>query len=149
MKIDPLVYDRLIRYCTYQERSISEVKKKMYALELHEDAHDSYLQLLQEDDFQNETRFTNSFIDGKFRMKGWGSNKIKSHLKAKGVSDELISAGLEALNQEEYLKNLQDLASSKLEKVKGKNDYERKAKVYRFLLQRGYESSLIHKILFQ
>jgi len=34
MKLDLEIYDRLIRYCSYQERAESEVRKKMMQLEV-------------------------------------------------------------------------------------------------------------------
>ncbi len=148
MKLDLEIYDRLIRYCSYQERAESEVRKKMMQLEVPAVMGDDYLHLLKEDDFQNEERYALSFIEGKFRMKGWGKLKIQNHLRAKGVEQDIILRNMENLSSDSYLEQLRELAESKLEKVKGKNDYERKGKVFRYLQQRGYESSLIHRVLF-
>jgi len=148
MKLDLEIYDRLIRYCSYQERAESEVRKKMMQLEVPAVMGDDYLHLLKEDDFQNEERYALSFIEGKFRMKGWGKLKIQNHLRAKGVEQDIILRNMENLSSDSYLEQLRELAESKLEKVKGKSDYERKGKVFRYLQQRGYESSLIHRVLF-
>jgi len=98
---------------------------------------------------QNEERYAESFASGKMRIKAWGANKVKMHLKQKGVPDDVIQNVLEDRQDEEYMTRIQELADYKLERVKGKNDYERKSKVFRFLQQKGYESNLIHKVLFE
>ncbi len=81
-------------------------------------------------------------------MKGWGKNKIRMHLIQKKVPAQLMQEYLQNVEETEYLDKLKELASNKLERVKAKNDYEKKAKVFRYLQQKGFESSLIHEVLF-
>lgn len=148
LTIDPIIYDKLLRYCSYQERAVSEVKNKMRLLGVIESLYDDYLKELQEDGYQNEERYAEAFASGKMRLKAWGANKVRMHLKQKGVSSEIIQRVLEDSQDKDYLERLKELADRKLEGVKGKDDYERKSKVFRFLQQKGYESDLIHKVLF-
>lgn len=149
LSLDPVIFDKLVRYCSYQERAISEVKSKMRQLGVLESVYDDYLKELQEDGYQDELRYAESFASGKMRIKAWGTRKVEMHLKQKRVSSEIIRSALEGSQDEAYMERIRELVDYKLERVKGKNDYERKSKVFRFLLQKGYESNLIHKVLFQ
>ena len=149
LTFDPIIYDKLLRYCSYQERAISEVKTKMQKLGVIESLYDDYLKELREDNFQNEQRYAEAFASGKMRLKAWGARKVEMHLKQKGVDSSIIRSVLEGSQDEEYMERIKDLAKHKLERVKGKDDYERKSKVFRFLQQKGYESDLIHMVLFE
>ncbi len=122
---------------------------KMTQLGVVESLFDDYLKKLQEEDFQNESRYAESFASGKMRIKAWGVRKVEMHLKQKGVSSSIIRSVLEDSQDEAYLERIKELADHKLARVKGANDYERKSKVFRYLQQKGYESDLIHKILFR
>lgn len=110
---------------------------------------DDYIKELIETGYLKEERYVTSFIQGKLRMKGWGKNKIRAHLLMKKVKADLINDALEQLNHEDYMMKLKEIANHKLAKVKGVNDYEKKSKVFRYLQQKGYETSLIHQVLFQ
>ena len=149
LTFDPIIYDKLLRYCSYQERAVSEVKNKMRQLGVIESLYDDYLKELQDDNYQNEERYAESFASGKMRLKAWGARKVEMHLKQKGVDSSIIRAVLEGSQDDAYMERLKELVEHKLERVKGKDDYERKSKVFRFLQQKGYESDLIHKVLFE
>lgn len=95
--------------------------------------------------FMNEERFAEAFVSGKFRIKKWGKLKIKRHLKQKKISDYSINKGLAQIQDEEYLETLKQLAENKL--VKGKNDWEKKSKLKRYLANKGYENDLINEVL--
>jgi len=149
LTFDPIIYDKLLRFCSYQERAISEVKTKMQKLGVIESLYDDYLKELQEDNYQNELRYAEAFASGKMRLKAWGARKVEMHLKQKRVEHSIIRTVLEGSQDDAYMERLKELVEQKLERVKGKDDYERKSKVFRFLQQKGYESDLIHKVLFR
>lgn len=147
LQYDPIIYDKLARYCAYRERCVSEVRDKMRSLGVIASLYDAYLSELQEEGYQNEERYAMAFAQGRMRMKGWGLRKIELHLKQKGVPAQIITAALE--HDEDYAGRLRELAIHKFSSTKGKSDYERRSKVFRYLQQRGYETELIHKLLFE
>jgi regulatory protein len=135
------------RFCAYQERSSFEVRKKMKEFDADEKTIELILTSLLEDDFQNDERFAMLFASGKFRIKRWGKNKIRSELRMKHIPDALIKKGLDAINREDYLKTLKELAKKKEKEVRGEKSEVRSQKIGRFLLSKGYESELIWKAL--
>jgi len=134
---------KLKHYCAYQERSHSEVKKKLYDLGVWKRDHDEILASLIEENYLNEERFAIAFARGKFRMKQWGKVKIRHELKEKQVGEYCIKRALKQIDEEAYLKTLRKLAAEKYKSLKAEQFLVRKKKTIDFLLQKGYERDLI------
>ena len=131
------------RFCAYQERSSYEVKQKMKEFDATEEEIEKVISSLQEDDFQNDERFAKLFTSGKFRIKRWGKNKIKSELRMKKIPDQLIKNALDSIDEAEYKKTILHLIQKKDKEVKSLKPTDRKQKIFRFLLSKGFESSLV------
>jgi regulatory protein len=140
---------KLRHYCSYQERCHAEVKEKLYSFGLYKQVVEECLSQLIEEDYLNEERFAIRYAGGKFRINGWGRQKIKQALKLKRVSEYCIRKGLEEIDQEQYTKTLNKLASQKWRTVKGTGitKYVRMQKTTTYLLQRGFEGDLIRRAI--
>lgn len=137
---------KLESFCAYQERCTHEVKEKIKAFDLRESEIAELLSFLRDNKYLDEERFARSYASGKFVIKGWGRVKIRSHLKAKFVPNELIQRGLSEIDDDAYLERLKHLAQRKwVELAKEKNDWTKKQKLYRFLAGKGYETFLDRK----
>lgn len=136
------------QYCAYQERSHSEVKEKLYSLGLYKKEVDELLSELISDNYLNEERFAIQFAGGKFRIKQWGRNKIKYALKQKQVSPYCINKALASINESDYNRTLVKLFEQKLKTLKSeKNIFIRKRKLQDHLIQKGYETDLVYRLL--
>lgn len=144
-KKQPLSYQevlsKMMKYCSYQERSLFEVKQKLKSLETKEADIQNLIEYLEKENFINEQRFAETYVRGKVNVKKWGVFKIREGLSAKGVDSKIITLVLKKINQSTYITNLRELAEKKLESLR--NEENRKEKLYRFLHSKGYESSLI------
>jgi regulatory protein len=135
-------------YCAYQERCHSEVKDKLYGFGLNTKEVDQIISTLIEENYLNEERFAIQFAGGHFRSKKWGRVKIKYQLKQKQVSEYCIKKALKQIDEEEYLKTLQQLFDAKLKTLKSeKNIFIKKRKLQDHLLQKGFESDLIRALI--
>jgi regulatory protein len=95
----------------------------------------------------DEARYAVAFVRDKYRFNQWGRVKIQQALRMKRIRPEDIAAGLEAIDEEEYLENLRQLINQKRRSVKGASDYERNGKLIRFAIGRGYEMRDIMKFI--
>mgnify|MGYP000445181817 CR=1 FL=1 len=138
--------NKIEHYCAYQERCHQEVVSKLYDLGADSEDRERLIGHLISYNFLNEERFAEAYATGKFRMKKWGINKIKMHLKQKGVSDYSIKKGIKEIDQDDYLNVLEALAAKKHTESTG-NQWEKLAKTKRFLYNKGYESDLIFEVL--
>lgn len=138
---------KLRQYCAYQERSHSEVQQKLYELGIRKQDHDEIIATLIEEDYLNEERFAKAFAGGKFRMKDWGRKKIYYGLKEKKVSEYSIKQAMKEIDDEEYKKNLKELAQAKYESLRDEQYLVRKKKTIDYMLQKGYELDLVTRAI--
>ncbi len=138
---------RIRHYCAYQERAQQEVRDKLYELGMTMDEVEEIMSDLIAENFLNEERFATQFAGGHFRIKGWGKVKIQHALQQKRVSSYNIKIGLKAIDEDDYMKTLQGLASKKWNSLKGERGLSRMAKTQAFLHQRGFEPLLYQPIV--
>ena len=140
---------KLRHYCAYQERCHAEVKEKLYAFGLRRQAVEESVSQLIEEDYLNEERFAVQFAGGKYRMRQWGRIKIAHALKQKRVSEYCIKKALEQIDEEEYEKLLNKLAAQKWNSVRGAgvNHFVKMNKTSAYLLQKGFETGLVKKVI--
>jgi len=145
MQLKPDILEKLGAYCSYRERCIQEVEEKLERLNVAPSNKEAYINHLLELDVINEERFCNSFVRGKFRIKGWGRIKIRAALRRNKLSEDLISRSLEeVIPDKDYLALMDELISKKASRIKEKNKYKRNASLMRYLHQRGFETDLIY-----
>lgn len=130
-------------YCAYQERCHQEVKAKLREWGLHEFEALQIIDQLIEQQYLNEERFAKSFAGGKFRVKQWGRVKIKLELKYRDISEYCIASALREINEEEYLKTLDELLEKKWAEIKENNLLTKRAKVARYAISKGFEQQLV------
>ena len=81
------IEQKLKRYCSYQDRCHNEVEKKLKEFDLIEEAKNKILFNLINENYLNESRFSENFVRGKFKIKNWGKIKIVQELKSRNISD--------------------------------------------------------------
>lgn len=141
------IKQKMAAYCAYQDRSHKEVEEKLRTFQLIEEARDEVILFLMRENFMNEERFAQSYARGKFYIKKWGKQKIKSQLKMKGVGDRLIEKGLQEIDPKDYYKVATEVFEKYYRQVSGKNDFERRSKSVRYLMSKGYEYEVIQNIV--
>jgi regulatory protein len=134
-------------FCAYQERSVREVKEKLYSLELTEESMEAIVEQLIAEKFLNEERFARAFAGGKFRLKKWGRIKIRQELKARGISESNIRLGLQEIDPDVYEQTLHELLEKKNRIEKTAGSLERKQKLLRFALSKGYEQDIVWDVI--
>jgi regulatory protein len=134
----------LEHYCIYQDRCNKEVEEKLSKMRLIPEIIKIVITHLIAENFLNETRFSQSFARGKFRIKKWGKVRIIRELKFRYITAYNIKIALKEINEEEYLETLDALIQKKIEQSTESNHYKKRKKITDYLLRQGYESSLIY-----
>lgn len=151
MKKEVLTYldalEKLKKYCAYQERAQSEVRKKAFSYGLSSEETESVISDLIQENYLNEQRFTEAFVRGKYKFKRWGRKKLELELKARQVSSYCIKKGMAQIEPEVYYSNLVHIAEKRLPLTKGKHPAEIRQKLFQHLLSKGYESHLIEEVI--
>ena len=143
------IKSKLERYCAYQERSVYEVEKKIRTFTNQEAKIELLVSEMTKDGFLNQSRFVESFVQGKVNLKKWGKQKIRMGLIQHKISKELIDQGLKKIPKEKYDHNLSGLAEKKALTLKeGLSAFEKKGKVLRFLSSKGYSGEDFDRVDF-
>lgn len=136
------------RFCAYQERSPNEIRLKLGRKGLHEGQIEAVIEHLTSHNFLNEQRFVEAYVQGKFKIKGWGKHKIKAGLKTHRIPEHLIQVGLSQLETNDQDKRLADWFEKKKQALRNEPEGPQKtAKIVRFLLSKGYEMSAILELV--
>ena len=134
-------------FCAYQERAQQEVRDKLYDWGLWPDAVENIIVQLIGGNFLNEERFAKSYVQGKFKQKGWGKIKIKQGLKFKKIPDGLLKKALLTIDGDDYLEMLNKILMKKAALLTEKAPYKRRYKLQQYALSRGFETDLINDVL--
>ena len=140
--LDKVKYEKLSNFCAYSERCRKDVTEKCRKLEIPQEEQSAYLLLLEEDGFLSEKRYAASFVRSKAN-RSWGPKKIEMGLKAKGIPSEVFHPFIEDIQTPLLIEKIQLLIDRKVKSIKGETPSDRKQKLIRFLLGKGFAYDLI------
>jgi regulatory protein len=140
-------YPRITRFCAYQERSHHEVREKLSEFGVNTEDADAILARLITDGFVNEERFAKAFAGGKFRIKRWGRIRIEHALQSHQISGRCVKIGLREIDEEDYLKSLRQIISSKAAAIVRDDVYQKWDAVSKYAIAKGYEPDLVWKVI--
>ena len=131
----------------YREHSEKEIRAKL--LRKHDaDYVDEAVEKLIELDLVNDERYAENYARELFERKKFGKMRIKSELRAKGISADIANAAVEELFEEEEPDNVQRIVD-----IIGKRYYNRmndevgRKKVFSALQRMGYSFSDIREAM--
>lgn len=131
----------------YRDHSEKEIRAKL--LHKHDaDYVDEAVEKLIELDLVNDERYAENYARELFERKKFGKMRIKSELRAKGISADIANAAVEELFEEEEPDNVQRIVD-----IIGKRYYNRmndevgRKKVFSALQRMGYSFSDIREAM--
>lgn len=134
-------------YCSYRERSQSEVLQRLRDMGLGEMARNKLASELIQEDFLSEERFARAFVRGKFGQKGWGRIKIRQALWPHQLSDYVLNKAFEEIEEDAYRQQLLRIMERKVREYRGDKPAIRRRKMTRYCQSRGYETELIRELI--
>lgn len=132
------VLEKLTAICAKSEHCIDDMRKKMYRWQIDNDIQQEVIDFLVKEHYIDEERYAALFIKDKIQFNRWGKQKVKQALYAKRIPSEIFEPLLKEIPDEDYEEILLPLLKEKNRTVTAKNDYDRKAKLIRFAMQRGF-----------
>lgn len=139
--------ERAKRYCSYQERSLFDVRNRLKDWNLRESIIDKIIMSLRKEGYVDEQRFARIFAGSKFRINKWGRNKIIQELQRKHVPDLMIHIGLEEIDDEEYIATLKSLITRKSFEIKEDDPFTAHGKLAAYAISKGYEPDIVWNII--
>ncbi|MCX8081559.1 MAG: RecX family transcriptional regulator [Bacteroidia bacterium] len=140
------VWNKIIRYCAYRERSVAEIRKKITQLGITNlNRQNKIITALKTLGIASDEKFVRAFVSGKVRINRWGPEKIIFELKSHQIEPGLIKKTMESF-REEIEQNCLQLISLKIQH-KNKIIHTEKLKIMRYLYAKGYPVPLIEKCM--
>jgi regulatory protein len=142
-----IALNKAMDQCSRREFCCDDIRIKLSQWGVENDDADKIIETLIRENFINEPRFAAAFVRDKFKYNKWGKVKIAAHLRHKKIPSDILASALDSIDNEQYKKLLRELIESHSKSVKAKNQYELKAKLLRYGLSKGFESSLLYDML--
>ena len=131
------------RLCGGSEHCSSQIREKLLSWgKSAEDTEDIIAYLIKEK-YVDDARFARAYCHDKFCYSHWGRVKIRQMLRHLHLTDAEIAEGLEVISEEAYLQAISDALRQKNRTLRDTDTYQRKGKLVRHLLSRGFEMELV------
>jgi len=140
-------FNKLCRFCAYQERSEKEVRFKLVLLGCPENWSDGIVENLKFHGFLNEERFVKAFVSGKQNLKSWGKEKILQKLIEKGISRSMAIQSLNALDKSEYEHRLKNLIEKKYKLLANQGKDQPIMRLIKYGLSKGYSFADVSEMI--
>jgi len=139
--------DSALRIIEKSYKTEKEVRDKLILKGYEENSINKSIEFLKEYNFINDSNYTKAFIS--YKLKSQGSQKIKYTLIQKGISKDSIDEELSSLNKENEKNVALNIAKKKLNTIKKKenDNYKISAKLYRYLLSKGYGYDITNEVV--
>lgn len=140
------ILSALQNLCVRREYCTSDIRRKaLDRCEGDKAMADELVASLKADRFVDDVRYASAFAREKSSLTGWGPVKIRFALRAKGLSEGDIAAGLAEIEPDRASSRLESLLQNKWKSLS--DDPAGRLKLIRFALSRGYEYSQVEDIV--
>ena len=134
---------RAASLCSGSEYCSTQIREKLSSWGISDDDADSIIERLTSEHFIDDSRFCRAYAHDKFCYNHWGKVKIGQMLRHMRLDPNEIAEGLAEIPDEAYQESLQEALRQKDRTLRDTDTYQRKAKLVRHLLSRGFEMSLV------
>ena len=139
--------NKMMALCSRREFCKDDIRSKLLLSGIGNNDSDKIIGILLKENFINELRYAIAFTNDKFNYNKWGKLKIAAHLNAKRIPHDIVQSALDSIDNAKYTTLIKDLVFDHSTKIKAKNKYELKAKLFRYGHSKGFESNLLYDIL--
>jgi len=142
-----IAYDKAAVLCSISEKCTSEIQEKLRLFGLSVEESEPVIKKLVDEKYIDDERFARAFVKDKFRFNHWGKQKIEYMLRAKKINQDILALAFEEIEDEGYADELLKILTDKAKTVKAKDKFDKRNKLMRFAMGRGFESGKIYAAL--
>ena len=132
-------FNRMGGLCAKREYCVFDIKTKLMRSDIETESVERIIEQLKKEKYIDELRFARSFINDKIRFNKWGKIKIDFALKQKRIPQSIISEAFQDFSNKQLNDSLEDVLRVKWKTIKGKTEQDKRNKLIRFALGRGFE----------
>lgn len=136
-------YADMTARCARAEHCRADILASLRRRGLTAETADAIADRLKREGYLDESRYARAFAHDRLRYNGWGRLKIRAALHARGLGAHDIRDALDALDPQEYADALAQALAAKSRSLGPLPPRERREKLLRFLLGRGFEADRV------
>ncbi len=136
------ILEKTKRLCSNSEKCLFDVRQYLNRQKqdnISEQEKEQILETLVEENYINEIRYVEFFVNDKLKLNKWGKIKIRYSLKQKNIDDKTIDLALNKVDNQAYIEILNNIINQKYNTLKNKSEIQAKAALIRFCTGRGFE----------
>ena len=139
MSVSDTIFNRLAQLCSRREYCSRGILDLLRRKGVGEKDAEAVLERLRAERYVDDARYARAFARDKALLAGWGPRKIAYALSLKGIPEDVVQAALAEVGEDERFRRMEEVIRGKWRSVKAVTPQERRAKVLRFALSRGYD----------
>jgi regulatory protein len=137
MTQEQIIY-KLTAVCARAEHCKDDMLRRMQRWQVDEATQREVISYLVKEKYIDEERYARFFINDKIKYNRWGRRKVEQALYFKHIPREVYEPLLDDVANEDFESVLLPLLQNKEKSLKYANDYEKRMKLLRFAMQRGF-----------
>jgi len=141
------ILKKLYKYCSCNEKCKNDIQKYLYNYNLEDEEILNLIKNLEENNFINEARYTEAFVNDKLKFNKWGKIKISYELKSKNIDSQTINKYINAIDENKYSEILISILKTKLKTLNKKDKNMQYLLLLKFGLSRGFEYEIVEKTI--
>jgi regulatory protein len=130
-------------YLARREHGVQELTRKLINHGFDDIAVEAAIDTLLDDGLLSDSRFAEAFIHSRLQ-RGSGPQKIRAELRQRGISEDLISLGMEAV-EDVWRLRVREVREKKFGPDRPR-DFRERNRQMRFLQQRGFTKDQIYSV---
>lgn len=136
---------KLMALCAKAEHSTEDIKKRMAKENIDLPAQQKIIDYLVEHNFIDDNRYAKLFIEDKIAFNNWGRKKIEQALWTKHIDKNIYIPILNSVDDDVFIEKLKPLLEKKQKQINSGTEYEKRAKLIKYALSKGFEMDIILK----
>lgn len=128
------------------EKSEKVLREKL-SDDFDEEIVDMVIDFMKKYSFIDDERFAKRIVNNDVNFKKLGKNRIKQDLYKKGIRSRDIDTAMMEINQDKEIENALYLAKKRFERLRGKDVWEIRKKIYQHLQYKGFGYDVINSVL--
>ena len=141
------IISKLTAACARAEHCKDDMIRRMQRWQVDESLQQEVISYLVREKYIDEERYARFFINDKVKYNRWGRRKVEQALYFKHIPREVYEPLLDEVASEDFEEVLLPLLKNKEKNLKYANDYERRMKLLRFAMQRGFSYEQAEKCI--
>ena len=139
--------EHAMRYLTTKDRTVSEMQSYLDSKDFGEADVDATIERLKALGLLNDARYAARFVETRLSAKPVSRRHLWEQLKSHGLSDADIDAALAVVEPEGEAQNARAVADKYLRQMQALEPEQRRERVFRRLLSRGFSYDVARKAL--